>query len=68
MLKIIPPFVVLCHMFDKMPMRRVNKKKDGMSGEEFLLFYFGFLLLFINNVFMTTIFFFLNAKPSYFHS
>ena len=45
MLRIIPQFVVLCQMFDKMLMRRVNNnnnKKDDMSIEEFLLFFFFF--------------------------
>ena len=47
MLRIIPQFVVLCQMFDKMLMRRVNNnnnKKDDMSIEEFLLFFFFFLI------------------------
>ena len=46
MLRIIPQFVALCQMFDKMLMRRVNQKKekkrkeDDMSIEEFLLLLF----------------------------
>ena len=46
MLRIIPQFVALCQIFDKMLMRRVNNnnnnKKDDMSIEEFLLFFFFF--------------------------
>ena len=34
MLRIIPQFVALCQMFDKMLMRRVNQKKDKKEKEK----------------------------------